>query len=113
MVAARVDRLAVHLAEDEVVVLPDRAGRHTLGELCRPVSPKRVTKRRGESDRPTASTGLRLDEHQTLARLALRGLTHRERARIEVDRSSPSLRAAGLRAFETGYFPLPISPMSW
>ena len=41
VVAARVDRLAVLLSEDEVRVVPLRPGRHPLRKLRCPVCPQR------------------------------------------------------------------------
>src|SRR3954447_26747814 len=71
VVAARVDRPSVLLAEHKVVVPPLRTRSHPLSELRRPVSPQRVAERAGEFDGPSACPRLRLHEDEPLTGLPL------------------------------------------
>ena len=61
VVGAGVERLAVGLGEDEVVVLPEWAGGESFAVLLDPVGFERVDERDGEGDGSPSGAGLRWD----------------------------------------------------
>nr|WP_245852270.1 hypothetical protein [Blastococcus aggregatus] len=85
VVGLLVDRPAVRLGEDQVLVVPLGAGQHLLAELCGLVPVQLVDERHRQGERALAAAGLGLLVDQSAAADSVDAPPDRQRAREQVD----------------------------
>ena len=83
------DRPPVGLREDQVVALPERAGRDPLLELGGSVGSQRLDELPRQRQRPPAAVGLRLLVDQALLRDPVQATPNGQRPAVEVDVGPP------------------------